>query len=122
MNLQRELNLQVKGNTYKVEFPTVGKFLDIESTKIKVSRNEYGGFIQSLTRNSLKALDFVDMISYFSVLVPNLLKDLKSDSYLDLDVMDANELLTVYKENFNPWIESWLKVLRGDEKKENKDE
>jgi hypothetical protein len=115
--LNRELVLTVKSgnveNKYTVKFPLVGEFIDIETKKVVLSQDKYLGLIKSGTFSSLKALDFIDMVAFFEVLLPKeFFKDLKVDSILELGALDANELLKVYKEQFLTWITEWQKLMK----------
>lgn len=111
MAIERHLSFKVKGNTYTVQFPTVAQFIDIESTKAKLASNGYNQMIKANTLLSNKALDFVDMTSYLTVLCPELMKDLKAQSILHMDIFDAKELMKAYSEQFVPWLNEWQKVL-----------
>lgn len=110
--MDRKIVLKVKGNDYIIEFPNVGKFQSIETMKQVVSKGMYSSLLSTATISSAEVLDMVDMESYFSVLAPKLLKDLKCDSFGDLDIMDYLELKKVYLEQFIPWWNNILDMLR----------
>lgn len=123
MDLKREIVITVNENNYKVKFPTVGQFIQIEAQKALLSRNQYGSMITSGTKVAFKALDFVDMLAYFTILIPEM-NDKDADAYVNLhnlDIMDANELLKVYKEDFKPWVDAWVAIInKTDKKKDSK--
>jgi hypothetical protein len=113
--LKREITLKVKTasveNSYNVSFDNIGSFVEVESRKAQLANDRYLGLLKSNTLSSIKALDFIDMIAYYEVFIPALIKDLKVDSITQLGVIDANELLKTYKEQFYPWLKEWLKIL-----------
>lgn len=110
--MNRELNLKIKENIYKVEFPNVGKFIDVETRKAELSGDKYLSLLKIGTFSSIKALDFIDMVAWFEALLPDkfFIDDLKVDNILNLGVLDAKILLQVYKEQFLPWITQWMKL------------
>ena len=118
MGLQRNLSLEVKGNKYALSFPTVAQFIDIETTKARLSSDVYGDMVKSRTMAASRALDYIDMTANLTILAPGLMKDLKADSILSLDVFDAKELMTAYKDQFVPWLVEWQRVLATVDPKE----
>lgn len=134
MSLQREITLSIKiGNVdrnYKVKFPTVGQYIQVQSrqaelaTPITSQSTQYLNMIMKGTIASNTALDMVDMIAWFEICIPDLMKDTIGDikSIEDLDIFDVKPLLEAYKNIFLPWKESWEKIFYGvndEEKKED---
>lgn len=124
MELARSTELKIKGNSYKVSFPTVGQLIQIESLKITLSNGKYGEMLQSNMISMLNALDYIDMIAYFSTVCPDILKDAKVD-LSKIDALDAMELLDVYKNQFIPFWKTYEDLARGkfevkEEVKKNK--
>lgn len=118
VTLNRKLTFQVKNNSYTVEFPTVGQFIDIESLKVSVSKGEYGNLIRSGTSAGFDALELIDVACYFKVLCPKLAEDL-GRPYEDLDAIDFLELRQVYREKIKPWLNGWYKLFK--EKDDNQE-
>lgn len=127
-NLQRTIVIPIKiGNvekSYKINFPTVGQYIAVESRKAQLTiprgtsfdqSTQYLNLIRQGTKASIQALDLVDMISWFEVCIPDLMKNVVGElqGIEDLDIFDAQPLLKVYKEIFLPWKESWEKVFQG---------
>lgn len=114
--------LTVNGNKYPISFPNVGQMMDIEAFKMLYTKNKY---IQ-LSMSNLKAhtflLDMADAISYLSILIPKLQKDLDIKDWWELDPHEAKKLVVVYKEQFLPWYLPYLKELYKFDAKEDKDE
>lgn len=108
MSIERHLVLQVKGNSYTIEFPNVGTFQKIESLKQVLSNGMYSGLMSMATTSSSEALDMIDMEAYLSMLAPKLIKDLKCETFGELGLEDYMELRVAYREQFIPW---WMGIL-----------
>lgn len=109
--MNRTLELNVKGNRYVVEFPNIGRFQQIESIKQVLSKGMYSSLLNTSTISSIEALDMIDMEAYFTVLVPQMVKDLKCDVMSDLGIEDYLELKQVYQKQFVPWWNDIMKML-----------
>jgi len=106
--MERTIQFTVKGNSYKIDFPNVGKFQEIETMKQIVSKGMYSALLTTGTLSSMEVLNMIDMESYLSVLTPKLIKDLKCDSFGDLDIEDFLQLKEAYQNQFVPW---WNQIL-----------
>lgn len=113
---------QVKGQEYTMEIPTAGQLIQIERQKSILAGGSYGDILSSRTVGSSYALDIIDMAAYLSVLCPDLFKDLKIDSLMDLDIFDMKQLHNDWTEQCIPWVNQWQKVLREVPKDEKKKE
>ena len=109
--MDRHLTFKVKGNNYNISFPTVAQFIDIETMKARLANDSYGSMVKTGTVLSIKALDYIDMICNITVMIPELLKDLKTNNLLNLDIFDAKELLGEYQSQYMPWMVQWQKIL-----------
>lgn len=112
-NLTLKVNCANSTNSYKVDFPKIGNFIDVEVRKTELTHDSYLGMLKSNTIFAYCALDLVDMISWYETLIPQLMKDLKVNSILDLGIIDAKSLLDSYREQFSPWIKEWLDILQN---------
>lgn len=110
--MNRELTIKIKTNSYIVKFPTVGQFSDIEVRKQLYSGGHYGAMVATLTTQSQLALDIIDTQAYFSILIPDLIKDLNVKSLRDIDLLDFEEFRKVYRDVFAPWMEEWEEALK----------
>lgn len=109
-NLSRELIFKFKDREYKIEFPTVGQFLDIENEKLMYSRGNWGGLVSSVANSSYRAVQLIECIANLKILCPQLFKDLKEGvNILDIDAKDFASLFIVYKKQIKPWYSSWFK-------------
>ena len=115
--IERSAKLKIKKNSYEVSFPTVGELIQIESLKITLSNGKYGEMLQSNMVSMLNALDYIDMVAYFSTLCPDILRDSKVD-LTKIDALDAVELLEVYKDQFIPFWKRYEDLAKGKFDKE----
>lgn len=122
----KELILKIRENSYAVKFPNNRDFLRIESEKNRLAEGDYTALSYRQDNAGFLAKLIIDTISTFSILVPNLLKDLNVLNYLELDLIQQNELTLAYLNQFYPWYNSWLKIIsnpdqvKEDEKQDNK--
>jgi hypothetical protein len=120
MNLPKIKILSIEGVSYNAKFPTVGQYIEIQNLKVALSNGNY----EQMALSQFKGLTFsarlIDVISTFSVLIPDLLSDLSVKSYTNLDPIIAKKLLKVFENDFQPWYQEWLKILfeEDEEKKE----
>lgn len=103
--LNKELEITVKGNSYKVKFPNVGQYIDLQAMKMSLSSNQYGSMERSFHPSMQRALNMVDVEAIFTVLCPELIKDLVPTSFSDMGLADYRELEEVYKAKVIPWWE-----------------
>lgn len=121
--LQRTVKLSIQGNEYMVKFPNVKQIIDIEALKAAYSNNYYGSMIASGTVSAARALDYIDILSTFFILIPELREDLQGvESLEDLDPLKAAELRKVYRKQFQPWYDSWMKLIQDAEKEDEEKE
>lgn len=111
--MTRTLVFKLKENSYTIEFPTQGKFLDIESLKMRLSNGVYGELQSTRTADSELALDLIDAEAYLAILIGEpLYKDLKVKAFRDLDLMDAVEIRNSFVEQVLPFIKEYRKALQ----------
>lgn len=120
--IKRELEIVIKGVKYTASFPTVGDFLNIERYKMTLSASQYSAMVASGLFSAGQALDIIDMIAYFTVLIPKLKEDLKVETFSELDLLDSKELVDLYKGEFKPWVEEWMKLFSEPSVKKTKKE
>jgi hypothetical protein len=104
----------VKGRTYTINFPTVGEYYRIECLKQSLSNDNYGGLIVARTISSIKALDMIDIEATLSVLAPQLISDLKTESLSKLGLQDFNEIKKAYKEKVLPFMKKVNDLLNQE--------
>lgn len=116
----KSLKAKFQGNEYLLNFPNVGQIIDIESLKVSLSGNSYRGMVSSSSKGAILALDLIDSIATFSVLIPSLKEDLNYINFTDLNPMDAQEIIVVYKKVFLPWYLKWVDALKVKEEELSK--
>jgi hypothetical protein len=110
--IQRSIQIKVRDNQYELKIPNNGQLIDIESMKMLLAKGSYKSLMNgSQTISNITVLDTIDMIAMFTVLLPTLAKDLSVTSLLDLDIIDNQELLKIYRDQVATWIVEWQRVL-----------
>ena len=103
--------IKVCGRTYDLNYPNVGNFIDIKVLETKLSQ----GSAMLLVNGTGEQLDdffYITTYAHFQVLCPDLLKDLKVNSLLELSLDDFQELLNVYLNDIQPWISGIQKAVK----------
>ena len=120
----KSLNFELRGNSYKIEYPNVGQIRDIEALKAQLS-NGYYLDIWKQGVNGAFAADIIEIQATFSVLCPRVLKDLYVDNVGDLVVKDMVDVIKAYKEQYIPFMEQWQEIINDlylPKKEEKEDE
>jgi len=100
---KKETTVTINEKKYNVKFPNIGQFLEIEGLKQTLTNGKYAVMTFSGLGSNTKALDLADAIAYFSVLIPDLFKTLKVESYQDVLKLDMDfgvELIRAYTEEY----------------------
>jgi len=95
--------IQVSGNSYKIDFPNVGKFIDIQVLETRLSQGQAKNLIFG-TGDQIDAFLYITTYAHFSVLCPEMFKDLKVNSILDLSFEEYEQLVQIYLKEIQPWI------------------
>lgn len=109
--MTREIQVKIRENSYKVEFPNVGKLQDIERLKAVLSGGMYGSMESNRTMDGQFALDMIDMEAYFTVLIPDLIEDLKVKSFRNLSIEDAVEIKEIFVKQLLPFMKQWRDII-----------
>lgn len=120
--LQRDFYFNVKSNRYRMTIPNPGQIIAIENNKTTLSAGLYRNLMNANTIGGNYALDVIDMHAYLTVLCPDFINDIKSESLLDMDLADFSELKNAYTDQVIPWINSWQKMLNAEPEKTPEDE
>lgn len=110
MDLQRTIKLSIQNREFTVTFPNWGEIIDIETKKAALANNMYSTLSRANTILGNYALDYIDAVATFSILIPELTNKLRIDSLLLLSMDEGVELITIYKERFFPWYMSWVNL------------
>lgn len=106
------LEFTISGNKYEIKDVKVGNFIDFEKAKAQLSGGLYGHIFRMGTVAGDEALTMIDIESFFIAFCPNVLKDLKCNSFRDLGVKDYNEIKKVYVEVLVVWYNNYVNSLR----------
>lgn len=119
MNLpSKSLTFKIDENEYTVNYPNNGQFIAIESMKSSLTSDNYEALASRGSISSQYARYTVDMIAFFSNCCPQLKKDLKVETFSQLDMIDSKKLIKVYASKILPWLVKWEEVLNSDEEEE----
>lgn len=105
--LSRILKIQIQKQNFEINFPNVGQLIDIEVRKSLISAGQY----QNLIKNQSFSIDYIDALATFLILIPDLNKLLRVESIFDLNLIDIKEIINIYKKEYLPWYEEWMKNL-----------
>jgi len=116
-----KLTFKIGPNSYSIDFPKNGDLIDIERRKSTLSGGQGQGMINGGSPG-MQALILSESIATFSVLLPQLEKDLNVGSLLDLNPSQSKPIVKAY-EKYYEWMDKWRTFLnQDDEKEESKDE
>lgn len=111
---ERKKTFKIKENSYEVEFPNTGGLMEIEILKTQLARGQYNELSNAGTVNSNYSRFIIDMIATFTVLFPQLKKDMNVKTISELKVEDSKILLQIYLKEVFPWIQEWMNLLNED--------
>lgn len=103
--------VKIYGKEYEVSFPNVGQFYDIESTKQKLGRGYYNTLLGNPTKTAQDALDMIDIEASLTVLVPELIRDMKVKSFSELGLKDYLEIKQIYEHEVYPFLKEAENLL-----------
>lgn len=103
--------VKIYGKEYDISFPNVGQFYDIEATKQKLGRGYYNTLLGNPTKTAQDALDMIDIEAAISILVPDLVKDMKVRSFSELGLKDYLEIKKIYEQEIYPFLKEAEKIL-----------
>jgi len=112
--LNPKISFKIEDNTYSVAFPNVGELMEIETMRFALTNNTYTSLATSPLRSAIYICDLVDMIAFFTVMVPELKKDLVVNSFSELEPSKAKIFLKAYKSTIQPWYSNIFKQLFDD--------
>lgn len=108
---ERTKTISISGINYSVKFPNNLQLINIESEKNRLSNGDYSSFLYRVDNSGMLAKLIIDTIATFSVLIPQLIKDLNVKSYMDLDILEQNTLTSVYIDQYYSWYKEWIDIL-----------
>lgn len=117
----KQIDIIIGLNTYPVKFPNNGQLIDMERMKIQLTDGTHKTMLFGQP-SAQQAYLLTETIATFSILIPDLLKDLQVRSLLDLDPYKSKLLTKAYSAVFYPWFQQWVDVINDNEEEEKKDE
>lgn len=111
--MNKSLKINVLGVDYLIQFPNVGQLLDIESLKSALTNGTYGDLVRMNTITANNVLDIADAIATFSVLIPEIKKQLTVKSYTEIDAVTARKIAKSYREQYFPWFNEINEELKS---------
>lgn len=107
----KSVEVKIGDNTYTINFPTNGQLIDIERRKVNLTDGTHKEMLMGIQESTQQAYMLVEAITTFTVLIPDLLKDLNVKSLLDLNPMQSKGLLREYIKKYYPWFKDWMIII-----------
>lgn len=104
----------INGKAYKISYPTVGEYYQIECLKQDLSKNNYGGLVSSRTVSGVRALDMIDIEANLTILCPQLIRDLKTGSISKLGILDFKEIEKEYIKTVVPFLKKFYDLMKQE--------
>lgn len=95
------------------KFPNVGQIIDLDAMKQALSGNRYGSMAASGLASAYYALDLIDAISFYQIVCPEVGRYYDIHNYAELELEKVNDLVTVWKEQIQPWYIETMDEIRG---------
>jgi len=102
----------IAGNSYKINFPTVGQLIDIKVKEMQYSKGYIRELLLTELPDEMTVLLSLKVLAATEVLIPDLVKDLKVDRLRDLRFDDFTEVMKVVGGEVLPWIYEWQKKIQ----------
>lgn len=113
MAIERQKKFTIGEKTFVAKFPNVGQIIDLESLKQALTNNRYGQMASSGIASMYNALDLVDAVAFFQVIVPEVSRYYDIKSYAKLELDKVQDLVKAYQEQIRPWFDKTMLELKG---------
>lgn len=113
MTLQRQKKFTIGNKSFIANFPNVGQIIDLESMKQALTNSRYGQMAASGVISMYYALDLVDAISFYHVVVPEVAKYYDIKNYASMELDRIKDLLDAYQKDIKPWFDEMMNELKG---------
>ena len=113
MSLQRQKKFTIGNKSFIANFPNVGQIIDLESMKQALTNSRYGQMAASGIASMYYALDLVDAIAFYHVVVPEVAKYYDIKNYASMEVDKIKDLLDAYQKDIKPWFDGTMNELKG---------
>ncbi|MCK4826863.1 hypothetical protein KA005_64605 [bacterium] len=88
---------------------------------MSMSKGTHEQMLFGRTPQSQAAYLTIDAIATFTILIPQLSKDLNVKTLLSLTPIDTKSILVAYEKDFYPWYSDWFKEINADLNREDRD-
>lgn len=113
MALQRQKKFTIGNKSFIANFPNVGQIIDLESMKQALTDSRYGQMAASGVASMYYALDLVDAIAFYHVVIPEVAKYYDIKNYASMEVDKIKDLLDAYQKDIRPWFSETMNELKG---------
>lgn len=113
MAIERQKKFNIGEKQFIAKFPNVGQIIDLESLKQALTNNRYGQMAISGISSMYAALDLVDAISFYQIVVPEVAKYYDIRNYAAMELEKAQDLIRAYQEQIKPWFDQTMNELKG---------
>lgn len=113
MALQRQKKFTIGNKSFIANFPNVGQIIDLESMKQALTNSRYGQMAASGVASMYYALDLVDAIAFYHVVIPEVAKYYDIKNYASMEVDKIKDLLDAYQKDIRPWFSETMNELKG---------
>lgn len=113
MAIERQKKFTINGATFIAKFPNVGQLIDLESFKQALTSNRYGQMAASGVASMYQALDLVDAIAFFQVVVPEVGKRFDINNYTQMGLDEIKNIVDAYQNEIKPWFDKTMLELKG---------
>lgn len=113
MAIERFKKFKIGEKEFTATFPNVGQIIDLESFKQALTSNRYGQMAASGISSMYNALDLVDAIAFFQIVVPEVGKYFGIKNYTVLQLDKISALIKAYQEQIRPWYDKTMNELKG---------
>lgn len=110
--MERIKKFRIGKKEFTAKFPNVGQIIDIDAMKQALSGNRYGSMVASGLASAYYALDLIDAITFYQVVVPEVGKYFDIQNYAELELDKAQELIKAFKEEIQPWYVETMSEIR----------
>lgn len=111
-----QITVKIQEKNFDIGTPNSGQLIDIETAKLRYSKNMHSSLLFSQSRQSIYVYTLIDALSTMSVLIPTLAKTLEVDNLANLNVVKMKVLVDVYIKEIEPWMNTIQDFLNGVEK------
>lgn len=119
MNIpDKKIKWSIEGNEYDITFPNNAQFIELESMKVRLSRDTYNAMGDTISSQYARLT--IDLIAFTTVCCPKeFKKDLNIESIASLDMLTTKKLIDSYLKTIVPWFNEWELLLNSIEEKKD---